>query len=513
MKEMILVAVGGSGARVAQSVVVLAAAGFPDLLVREPAKLTIRLVDIDVKHEDGNELRKMIESYHAAFKFLWEPNVSADRDGWRPLEIELENPDIFSFQTGLDGGENQMVEIEDFVPLLDRHPESRLLLDALYSEEDRKMDLRCGCKARPRVGALLWEYIYRRNNAPFWSTLVAKSGTPSPTRIMFVGSLFGGTGASGVPTLARLFNQSIANCADCQIALTLMAPYFYLEEDSEKKWEPGEIKVDFKQTDFQSKMALNYYMLSDILPSVECIQVVGNNERKMVVEKEGTIKEVKNKGDNLNQPQDDPSVPTELTAAIGIMRFFTGTWGKGVFVPRKEKKPDWGIFPEADKVRASLQQLQRFCLMTMDYYTPLSTNVKRALAPAFVKELWEDTVRYSADWESVWSSETDGVGSVMKFSVAFQRWFRDMDNNGLQVLEMREKESILNTKAERGEATSINLMGKKGRVILGDMNERVPYYLDMRKHLLRQEPKAEAYVLSLMDACETPVKRAAKPRA
>ena len=69
MKEMVLIAVGGSGARIAQSVVALAAAGFVDRLVREEARLTIRLVDIDINHADGVELRKLVTSYHNAFRF------------------------------------------------------------------------------------------------------------------------------------------------------------------------------------------------------------------------------------------------------------------------------------------------------------------------------------------------------------------------------------------------------------------------------------------------------------
>jgi len=62
MREWILIAVGGSGARVAQSVVALAAAGFPAMLGQEDVRLTIRVVDLDIHHADGRELFEMIQS-------------------------------------------------------------------------------------------------------------------------------------------------------------------------------------------------------------------------------------------------------------------------------------------------------------------------------------------------------------------------------------------------------------------------------------------------------------------
>ncbi|HRX57152.1 MAG TPA: hypothetical protein P5075_00120 [Eubacteriales bacterium] len=503
MKEWILIAIGGSGARVAQSVVALAAAGFPAMLGQQDARLTIRLVDLDVHHADGQELRDMIKSYNCAFGFLWQKG-KAWCEKWRPFEIVLEDEESFFFQTGLNSGDDNTTKIMDFVPTLGNHEGSKLLMKALYSAADRDMDLLQGCKGRPRIGSLLWEYLYRNRGQNFWSTLCTLAGGQDETRVMFAGSLFGGTGASGVPTLARLFKQSLEQkqCLNYRIGMTLMAPYFYLQDDPKKRWGKGEVKADFANFPFQSKMALNYYLTSDILSGVDYVQVVGNNEQSMKEEdSEGKQHEVMNSGDSVKSPQNNPSVPTELTAAVGVFEFFAGAGGNTVVVPEKEQKSGWGSFPQAEQVRTSLQQLERLCLMTESYYGPIAVQAKE-YRPAAVNELWYEQTRSSEGWEDVWTSRKSGIGDLIFFSEEFLRWFSDMDVNGLKPLEVMENKNNLQAKAQRGKTSGVNLLGMKLRLITGAVNEQAAGYLLARKHLDRQNPGAEAFTLALLGACE-----------
>lgn len=508
MKEMILIAVGGSGARIAQSVVALAAAGFADRLVQEEARLTIRLVDIDINHSDGMELREMINSYHKAFRFLWDARCGVEREGWRPIEIELESDKLFYFGTGFDTGEVSYPSIQDYLTgHVNIDASAKPLIEALYGTADRNMELYDGCKGHPHIGALLWEHLYAEQFTPFWDTLVTRTGSPDAAKIMFAGSLFGGTGASGVPTLAKCLQESIQPNPNCEIGLTLMAPYFYLNDSPEREHKEGEVEVDFSQFGFQSKLAVNYYMLRDVLPKVDCIQIVGSEKQSMVKE-DGTA--VENEGDNTDKPQNNPAVPAELAAAIGIMRFFTGDWDKGVFVPKevREGTHGWGMFPEADKVRASLQQLERLCLMTRDYFTPIALKGSSMVVPTFIKEMWRDTIRDVDDWESVWRGNTEGIGRILDFSEKMLAWFLEMHRNGLTVLAMDEYSAKLANKSKKGQTLGINLQGTKGREILGIMNQQVPQYFVHRAHMdTPNNPNSDAYTLALMDACETPYSR------
>lgn len=510
MKEMILVAVGGSGARVAQSVVALAAAGFADRLVRDDkgARLTIRLVDIDINHDDGMDLRDMIISYNNAFGFLWNAKSGVQREGWRPLEIVLENDNSFFFGTGFHSGTVTYANIKEYIERkLNVDASSKPLIDALYGSTDQTMSLYCGCKGHPHIGSLLWDYLYDERYTPFWSSIVTTAGSPDAARIMFAGSLFGGTGASGVPTLAKRLKVSLENCPDYKIGLTLMAPYFYLNDAPDRVYTEDEVEVDFTQFGFQSKLALNYYMLEDVLPSVECIQVVGSDEQTMC-EGDGTA--TLNRGDSTKTPQNDPAVPAELVAAIGILRYFAGVWEKGVFVPKETggRAHDWQMLPLADKARDSLQQLERFCLMTRDYFTPIALQKTSAHHPTFMEETWKESAYKVSEWASVWKGTEQGIGAALDFSERMLRYFQEMDRNGLAVLNTDKYAVALKKKSKHGQTAGIDLQGIHGRSILGVMNRQVPRYYMSREHIVTpNNPGSDAYTLALMDACETPYVR------
>ena len=369
------------------------------------------------------------------------------------------------------------------------------------------MKLYDGCKGHPHIGSLLWEHLYAERFVPFWDTVVTRVGSQDPARIMFAGSLFGGTGASGVPTLAKCLRGSIGLSENCKIALTLMAPYFYLNDAPDKKHNEGEVEVDFSQFGFQSKLAINYYILHDVLPDVDGIQVVGSPKQSMV-DKDGVL--VKNEGDVTAKPQNNPAVPAELAAAVGIMRYFSGNWDKGVFVPQEtiEGKHDWSMFPETDRVRACLQQLERFCLMTRDYFTPIALHGNSALLPTFINEMWKDSILGTDDWESIWRGFEQGIGRPLEFSEKMLEWFLEMDRNGLTVLSLDEYSETLKRKSKKGKTSGINLQGTKGREILGVMNQQVPYYFLQRSHMRTPNNlRSDAFTLALMDACETPYSR------
>ena len=71
MKKFVLVAIGGTGMRVAQSFVALAASGFLSDLSGTDYKLEIRLVDLDiVAGSDKIELEEMIRSLNDALPYL-----------------------------------------------------------------------------------------------------------------------------------------------------------------------------------------------------------------------------------------------------------------------------------------------------------------------------------------------------------------------------------------------------------------------------------------------------------
>ena len=150
MKKFVLVAIGGTGMRVAQSFVALAASGFLSDLSGTDYKLEIRLVDLDiVAGSDKIELEEMIRSLNDALPYL---SIIVDSDTadmrWKPK--------------GIDGLRSLATPIDDKSTLNDLLRDGyladgeSLAYHALFGEDDRTMVLRRGCKGRPRIGSLLW---------------------------------------------------------------------------------------------------------------------------------------------------------------------------------------------------------------------------------------------------------------------------------------------------------------------------------------------------------------------
>ena len=313
MKKFVLVAIGGTGMRVAQSLIALAASGFLSDLCEPDYRLEIRLVDLDiVPGSDKIELEEMIRCVNEAMPSL---SIIVDRETahsrWKA--------------NGIDRMKTLIPPIDDRSTLSDLICEGNLddsekmAFHALFAEDDRTLVLRRGCKGRPRIGSMLWAEHFDqdwRNKGGFWQSIFDDIGTEDELRVMFAGSVFGGTGASGTPTLAQKFfracrlgetgnTASFAN----HVALTLMLPYFDVGQDTD---------VDSGLFAINSKMALKYYETSELLSEVEFAQFVGDDRRQMEKKDEqGKWGRVRlDRGSRVDEGQNDPSMPAELMAAV-----------------------------------------------------------------------------------------------------------------------------------------------------------------------------------------------------
>ena len=133
-------------------------------------------------------------------------------------------------------------------------PEVKGLIDCLYDPEEKMQNLSEGFRARPNIGAAAMLATTSNEDDPFWSQIykaidAAKGG--EEVRIFIIGSIFGGTGASGFPNIARKI-RAIQNekgvASNVNIGGALMLPYFDYEvpEDIAE----GEIYGPYKESGF-----------------------------------------------------------------------------------------------------------------------------------------------------------------------------------------------------------------------------------------------------------------------
>lgn len=523
MKKFVLVAIGGTGMRVAQSLVALASSGFLSDICETDYRLEIRLVDLDiVPGSDKIELEEMIRCVNDAI-----PSLS--------IIVERDTANTRWKAKGIDGVKSLITPIDDRSTLGDLLCEENLddsekmAFHALFAEDDRTLVLRRGCKGRPRIGSLLWAEHFDqdwKNKSGFWQSIFGDIGTEDELRVMFAGSVFGGTGASGTPTLAQKFiracrlGESGPTAAFANhVALTLMLPYFDVGQDTD---------VDSGLFSINSKMALKYYETSELLLEVEFAQFVGDDRRQMEKKDEqGQWNRVRlDRGSRIDEGQNDPSMPAELMAAIGICRYFAGDVPKAgtvqqkVYVPLKwsNTNPELDVVPEetfalktfdyfpvtnggADSgqirsVQDYILRLERFCLMLGSYYrTSAALDTPWNYRPEVFRTIW----RKKNELLETYESRIDGVGAALSFAESIFRWLEELDHHGMHELLKIEGDESYNTPhiqeavaCAAGEgSTKLDLLGIPCAQITARMNSA------------RVDPQSATkyFVSSLMECC------------
>jgi hypothetical protein len=198
--------------------------------------------------------------------------------------------------------------------------EDRALFDVLFakgpSEQDMTLDE--GYRGRPAIGsAAITSQVDQ--DADFWKLLMQQirlSQGGQSIRLLLAGSVFGGTGAAGFPTLARLIRrrlerEGIRNYVS--MGGVLMLPYFsFNPPDGQDGAGPNVARSEHLM--MQSRGALKYY---DALFKHEHVfdelYLVGwNHPFELNYHSAGA-------GD-----QENPALAPELIAALGACRYLTG---------------------------------------------------------------------------------------------------------------------------------------------------------------------------------------------
>jgi hypothetical protein len=234
MRKIYAIGVGGSGAKCLEAMVFLHGLGVygPD------CQLGILLVDAD--KSNGNSQRASINltstiEAHQKFKNGKTALLNGETinyGNWNPLEdvIHASNLErIFN---------KQALHVQ--APALSK------LFDALYSPEEQQANLGVGFRGRPPIGSAVMsrlelETLTRGGERSGWQRLFSQiqtdlGGGNNQVIVHFCGSIFGGTGASGIPTLAKLVanqlrREQLRNSV--RINASLLLPYFGFERPND----------------------------------------------------------------------------------------------------------------------------------------------------------------------------------------------------------------------------------------------------------------------------------------
>jgi hypothetical protein len=323
MAHNYVIAIGGTGARCLEAFVYLAAAG---LTQRQPFNLL--MIDADQSNGNGTKTNQLIGNYNELQR-LSQPSNPRRKRGTGFMKHELKAPVLFQsqFNRGQNSDarwnnpNNANLKFGQLIQYADQPPELRAFLDLFYAPNDLDMSLREGYIGKPNVGSValkqslqgsivpgsaLYDYLQRLNSD-------LQTGE---ARIFVFGSVFGGTGAAGLPTIPSLIsnlpeNGVVAkdNREKLRYGCAMVAPYFSFPRDENGLASgPG---TDSARHAIATQAALLHYAQTP--PNYQHIYLVGAPARPQT-----NARNVRGGEQQTNSPH-----YVELVAALAAVDFFS----------------------------------------------------------------------------------------------------------------------------------------------------------------------------------------------
>lgn len=274
MPKTYIFAIGGTGARVMRSLTMLMAAGIDGLTD------TICPIIIDYDKENGDKLRAIesMKRYTAVHNIVQAGKANLDitltnnKTPFFTPEYKALYPD-WCWDFTLPDHQKKFKDYINYDGIGKKAIPTSYLVDTLYdtSNDDvyseLSLDMEVGFQGNPNIGSVVFNEL---KNDPQFQTFV--NDFTHGDKVIVVGSLFGGTGSSGIPKIIsaiRAHNNPTIQAANISVVFVL--PYFAIDVKSEE-----DISIKSSIFNSKTKAALNYYSQSGINNLINNIYYVGD---------------------------------------------------------------------------------------------------------------------------------------------------------------------------------------------------------------------------------------------
>lgn len=419
-----IIAIGGTGAKFVEAISHMAAAGLYSQ-GEQTEKIEILFVDPDKGNGSLKASNSSVRLYQNCAKTIdcgvkenpnWmQAEVSLFQEGlWSPFKDQekFRLRDVFKYDDYDDDDEKENV----------RH-----LFDVLYTSEERDLDLKEGFRGRPAIGAGIMAKLAQdeasKDSLGKLITQIADeySHDPSnPPKVFLCGSIFGGTGASGFPTLGRLIANELESRGDLlskiKLGGLLILPYFRFSSPGQTDKE----KIYAKSEEFilKTEAALRYYGSQDLkfdsvyllgmptMTNVEHFSIGGASQR--------------------NQPH-----VLELYASLALKDFmFTAKPPNKQVILLSRAKPNlitWEDIPEKEEVRKKITDSVRFAYIWLSVIVPDLEYAKidktKMRDVHFAGKFYDSsTIKDSSEW--------DKISAIKNWSETYLKWLGIIHENG-----------------------------------------------------------------------------------
>ncbi len=242
--------IGGTGARVLRSLTMLLASG---VSIGKENKIVPIIIDYDAENGDLKRSRELLAYYDKLHKYAKYENNESGFFG-APIDI---NDDYSLVNIKVDGDRNTFARYIGYDSL---EQTTKKLLDSLYDNSpmgvpttELNLDLEVGFKGNPNIGSVVFNDYFRQDDYGYNDFESSFPTADDGSRIFIVGSIFGGTGSSGLPQLVKKFRSSNSNqLKAAPIGTCVVLPYFNVKPDSKSA-------INSETFNSKAKAALTYY--------------------------------------------------------------------------------------------------------------------------------------------------------------------------------------------------------------------------------------------------------------
>lgn len=313
MPKLFLFAIGGTGERVLRSLNMVLASGAPTFDNYEVFPI---IIDYDKDNADKDRTVKLLQNYAAIhYAAFTRHGQTTGQDG--------RNNQFFAAKLScLHGLTNYVFPFQPATPnekfrehigydnLAGDTMLTKDLLKSLYDESDRadtelNLNMTVGFKGNPNIGSVVFHTI--KDTAEF-RIFNGNFQPEAGDKVVIIGSLFGGTGASGIPEIVKAINDRQPD-AKAAVSTILVLPYFAPMER-----RGGAIKAS--RFNSKTKAALSFYDDSGLKDMVGKIYYVGDYYSTVIPYSEGGNDQINNA--NI----------VELIAVMMIEHFVAGRGGR-----------------------------------------------------------------------------------------------------------------------------------------------------------------------------------------
>ncbi len=272
MNTTYIFAIGGTGSRVLRSMAMFMASGCAGTAV--PSQIVPIILDYDRTNGDLIRTKKVLDLYQKIHNATYNDGTDGDQQVFfcspiKKIREKVKDGNInlgiqFNPQSGFDAfldTTQYNIQFSDFLGydtmnVQNGSAETQKLLSSLYNdspEDDPMTEIRMnfsqGFLGCPNIGCLVSRHF---TDTPEYKSAVACCD-PKTDKILIIGSVFGGTGASGIPMLLDALRDD--NRLDgVKIGVLAMLPYYQIAIDPQSP-------IDSRTFIAKSKAAIAAYEL------------------------------------------------------------------------------------------------------------------------------------------------------------------------------------------------------------------------------------------------------------